>query len=133
MGIRISLKNTYNSYLVITFLISLLITSICLILLISTNMPYDACIKVFGWIGNSLLIWGLYVFKKLNRTNLNQYSIFYLSYFVFSFGQLMLFSVGIEYARYNVLRLFPQDDIIKYCVFFLYFDVLFSFWSFVSY
>lgn len=118
MGIRISLKNTYNSYLVITFLISLLITSICLILLISTNMPYDACIKVFGWIGNSLLIWGLYVFKKLNRTNLNQYSIFYLSYFVFSFGQLMLFSVGIEYARYNVLRLFPQDDIIKYCVFF---------------
>ena len=120
MRIRISLKKekTFQNYLVLTLLMSLLIAIVCLILLSSINISYDVRLRWFGWIGNLLLIWGLYVFKKLINTHINQYSMFYLCYFIFSYGQLMLFSVGIEYEKFLVLRLFPPDDIIKYCLFF---------------
>lgn len=111
-------QKKFGGYVVLTMLISSLVSVECLILMSSTNIQYDVCLRWFGWTGILLLLWGLYVFKKLTHTNINQYSIFYLCYFIFSYGQLILFSVGIEYDKFLVLRVFPQGDVIKYCLFF---------------
>lgn len=121
MATRIILKkeNEFKNSLLLTALMGMLVIAASLILLLFVaESSYDASLICFGWIGNFLLVWGLYIFKKLTNSNINQYSIFYLCYFVFSYGQLMLFSVGIEYEKFPVLRIFPQDDIIKFCTFF---------------
>lgn len=117
---RTSNKETlFKNCLALTLLVGILVIAISLILLLFVvDSSYDASLICFGWIGNFLLMWGLYIFNKLVNNRINQYSIFYLCYFIFSYGQLMLFSFGIEYQKFPVLRIFPEADIIKYCMFF---------------
>ncbi|WP_366161294.1 O-antigen polysaccharide polymerase Wzy [Bacillus infantis] len=81
-------------------------------------IPYETSLGLYSWLGNFILLCGIITFKKIKGTHINPYTMFFLSYYFFSFGQPFLFSVGIEYEEFNLLRLFPQEDILLYCLFF---------------
>nr|WP_321302568.1 O-antigen polysaccharide polymerase Wzy [uncultured Trichococcus sp.] len=112
-------KNNYNKHLLVNIMITMFVTISCLVVKFSPlSMQFDTKIKLLGWIGNVILFWGIFVFKKIVGTHINQYSLYFLSYYIFSFGQILLFSFGFEYKEFNLLRIYPEESIILYCVFF---------------
>lgn len=112
-------KNVVTSKFILNNInIAIFFISISLFLFL-LNISYDIKLFIFSWIGNLILVWGINLFRKIKNTLINPYTFFYLSYFFFSFGQVFLYSFGVEYERFNLIRISSNDEILYYCLYFL--------------
>lgn len=90
----------------------------CSLVIYVLSLPYEITLGLYSWLGNFILLYGIVTFRKIKGTHINPYSLFFLSYYFFSYGQIFLFSIGIEYDRFNLIRIYPQQDVLSYCLFF---------------
>ncbi|WP_271397037.1 O-antigen polysaccharide polymerase Wzy [Salinicoccus roseus] len=110
-------NSNYNYYILLNVIITLFVTAFSL-LIYTINFSYELKLGLFGWLGNGILLWGVIIFKKVKKTYFNPYTIFFICYYLFSYGQIFLFSIGAEYSNFNLIRIFPENEIILYSIFF---------------
>ncbi|MGE1062808.1 O-antigen polysaccharide polymerase Wzy [Megasphaera paucivorans] len=93
----------------------------CVILCIMLLADIDSIntTMLTAWVGNILLLYGIYVFKKYTGTHINQYSLFWISWFVFSYGQIFLYSMGITDGKYDVMMRYSTELINQYLFYFI--------------
>lgn len=64
-----------------------------------------------SWISNFILLWCIYSWKKITGSLFSPYILFLVSSFVFYLGQTFLLSLGIEYKKFNLFKMFVEYDL----------------------
>ncbi|MGK0724364.1 O-antigen polysaccharide polymerase Wzy [Aerococcus urinaeequi] len=113
-----------NISVFITILLSLLVTTSSLVI-ISVNINSENKIILFGWLGYIVLLWGIIAFYKIKKSNINLYTFFFIIYMLFSYGQILLYALGIQHPRYDLISDYSNTEILSYCSYFILSTVFF--------
>lgn len=103
----------------INICINLLVICITCVAVVFVGIENKTTTIVLAWIGNFVFIYGVIVFAKHEQNVLNQYFLFYIMYYLFSYSHVFLYSIGIEYEKFNLIELYSRDLINKYIVYFI--------------
>lgn len=68
---------------------------------------------LFNWVGNILIIWCLYSWKKLFGSLLAPYPMFLITTYIFLCGQSFLRSLGLSYEDYNLYKVFTPREMLE--------------------
>lgn len=110
-------RKTITEYIEILLLIVIPVLSV---LVQEMSISYSTMIRTFSFLGVVQYFIIVQRYSKNTNNLLNQYTFFFSSYFLFSFGQIALFLFGIEYDKFNLLIRFEQHEIIAYSLFYLF-------------
>lgn len=110
--------------------IQLLILGACIfveVLLVHDNssLIIDKKLMIVAWMSNIVFIWDLYVFYKAKRNILDFSLIFFVFFFLFCNGQVMLYSLGYEPSRMLIFKVSSLEEIYEASVYFLFSMILF--------
>lgn len=119
-----SYPKKYNVSFFTNILFSMLII-ISNLMLYSININLEYKIVLFGWLGYIVLLWGIIAFYKIKKNNINLYTFFFILYMLFSYGQILLYALGIEHPRYDLISSYTNSEILSYCSYFILSTVFF--------
>jgi|LSQX01.3.fsa_nt_gb hypothetical protein len=118
MDYRINRKNfMYMTANVFMFVLVLVVALIC------GNSKSENVLIVLGYLNILLFIWYLYSWKKLGNRLFSPYIIFITFTYIFHYGQIILYSVGLgnyiidTRIRANVINIFPIEIAINSVLF----------------
>lgn len=108
-----------QSNLVLTNVIVGLIIIILTRVIFMSMIDSDTKLKIYGWIGYIVLVWGGSTFSKLKKNSINVYTFYFIIYMLFSYGQILIYAFGISHPRYNLLKTYTDAEVLQYCMYFL--------------
>ena len=99
----------FNSYIVIFFSV----------LLVITESNENLSLKAISWVNNILFLISLYEIYKVKGTIFDYSTVFSVFLFIFSTGQVILYSLGIDTSQMNVFKNASLNEIISATTFFI--------------
>lgn len=135
-------KNTNFEVIIASFIITIFgyIAYLSILSSINNNGDYDSQIFIFNWLGILLLVYVIGTWYKLTNTVLSPYTIFMLFFFLFNFGQCLMWAFGIhnssevgQIVMYIDFGIANDADIIKSQVLTLISILMFHFGALSSY
>ncbi len=127
------LKQKGNS-LALHILIVCCISIVGMVMLMSqVNTVLESDMKLFGWIGNLLILWCLISWKYLCGRIFTPYVMFLLSFYVYLYGQAFLKSIGVPFKGFNLYLEFNNNQMLEaqiytcICLGFLHLGALLSY------
>ncbi|MGM0214859.1 O-antigen polysaccharide polymerase Wzy [Enterococcus sp. AZ109] len=82
-----------------------------------------------AWVGNGVFAYGIVYFWKSKATVINQFSLLWSAIFIFSYGQIFLYSLGLTYKRFNLFQIYSMELINQYILYFIFSMLFFLFSS----
>lgn len=109
--------NKRNKILAIIFNIFIIVFLIIVLKL--TKSTENFSLEVISWVNNILFLISLYEIYKVKGTIFDYSTVFSIFFFLFSTGQVVLFSFGIDTSEMNVFRSSTIEEIINATLFFI--------------
>lgn len=115
--------SVYTFIQFIVFIISVLLIAI----IIENNDIYttDKYIKIVGWFSNVIFLWDIFAMYRIKHNILDFSIVFFLFFFLFCNGQIMLYTFGMEPAKMLLFQTATKLEILDAAIYFLLSMVLF--------
>lgn len=111
-------KNINSFKLILISVVMLSMTVLLSSVIVGFKTYNETAIFIMSWVGNIILIWSLKIYYSYERTSLNQYSLFMICLYIFSYGQMFLYSIGIRYESFDLISMYPNKDIVQYLIYY---------------
>lgn len=91
----------------ILFVLQIVFIGYCLVI-----SGTGGALVLLSWIGNFLILFCLFTWKKAAGTLFTPYIIFLLSFYTFSFGQAFLLSIGMIHVPFNLYEKYSSKELL---------------------
>lgn len=81
--------------------------------LLKSNGNAEKNLFYLCWIGNSLMVYSIYTWKRINGNLFSSYIFFLISFFTFTYGQAFLRSIGIIHEPFDLYRLYSTETLLQ--------------------
>lgn len=113
-----SIKKIYLFLHVLIIIFSIILSKFYSIDALCDN--FDRNIIIIGWLTNVILLVCIYYVYKIKNNILDYNIVFLIFFFLFSFGQIFLVSIGIEKKGLSIFKLFSEYEIMTASIYFYY-------------